>query len=158
MTYGIYKQTAKDIMTKHVATVRAIETVHDALLLMAENRLAALPVVDQAGRCVGVISQADIIGMARDADAEDEEFESSRNLANIMAGGVPLEQITTERIQEVMSDAVVTASPDDLVTEIADKMISNEIHHMPVADKNLNLIGIVSTLDILNALRTPVAA
>ncbi|MCA9214382.1 MAG: CBS domain-containing protein [Planctomycetales bacterium] len=156
MTFGIYKQTAADIMTKHVATVSSRETVHDALLLMAENRLAALPVVDRNSRCIGMVSQADIIAMAHDADLEDEDLETNRAASNVSSGGVPLDQITHERIHEVMSDSVVIALPDELVTVVADKMIAHEVHHIPVADESGKLLGIVSTIDILRALRARV--
>ena len=157
MSVGIYKQTARDIMTKHVATIRSMETIHDALELMAENHLSAIPVVDQRGSCVGIVSQADIIGFARDADEDDQPVNLSRNLASIMSGGIPLDQITRERIDEVMSDHVIVANANESAISLADKMISYEIHHVPVVDDDDQLLGIVSTIDILKGLRQTIA-
>lgn len=154
---GIYKKTAADIMTQHVATIRTKETVRDALLLMAENRLSALPVLAPSGACVGMVSQSDIIAMARDAALEIESMDDA-SLAEIFFGGAALEELTSERIDNVMSENVVTASPDDLVTQIADTMIRNEVHHIPVCQGNGQLMGIISTMDILSALRAPVNA
>lgn len=156
MTVGIYKQTAQDIMTKHVATIWLKETVHDALLLMAENRISALPVVDHDGRCVGMISQTDVIGITREADADDEELATAGSIVSLMAGGVQLEEITRERVEDVMSDSVVRATPDELVTSIADKMLTHQIHHVPVLAEDDILLGIISTMDILDGLRAPI--
>lgn len=153
MTIGIYKQTASDIMTRHVATIRSNETVHDALLLMSDNRLSALPVVDQSGRCVGIVSQSDLIAMARDADNDDSIGSS---FASLFLGEVPLGDITRERIQDVMSEDVVTVSPEDSAVSIADQMVRKEVHHLPVCDGNGRLLGIVSTMDLINSLRSPI--
>lgn len=155
MAIGIYKQVAKDIMTKHVATIRSQETVHDALLLMAENRLATLPVVNQSGKCVGMISQSDIVAEAREKDVEDTEV-TSRNAMDLLFGGVLLDEITNERVDDIMSEKIVMAAPDEPVTEVADKMLEAEIHHIPVVDGNDRLVGIISTMDILAALRAPI--
>lgn len=159
MAVGIYKRVAKDIMTKHVATIHSQETIHDALLLMGENRLSALPVVNQTGKCVGMISQSDIISMARDKDIEDSEMVAAKNsAADLLFGGVALDEITNERVEDMMSDRVVMAAPDESVTEVADKMLEQEVHHIPVVDGEDRLIGIVSTMDILAALRAPLAS
>ena len=50
MVVGIYKQTAKDIMTKRVETLRQRDTIHYALMMMAEFEVSAIPVVDPAGK------------------------------------------------------------------------------------------------------------
>ena len=61
MSIGIYKQTAQDIMSSHVVAIHVQERVHDALKLMTENHLSMLPVVTGDSRCVGVVSQADLM-------------------------------------------------------------------------------------------------
>lgn len=155
MKVGIYRKTAADIMSRHVASIHVRETMHDALLLMAENRLSVLPVVDGVDRCVGLLSQSDLISIVRDADAEDAEAQVVNNSADVVFAGVPLADLTNERIEDIMSESVVTVGPDELVTSVADKMLANEIHHVPVCNANGKLVGIVSTMDILGALREP---
>jgi CBS-domain-containing membrane protein len=154
MSVGIYKKTAKDIMTKDVTTIRTQDTIHDALLLLAENRIQAIPVVDRVGECVGMISQSDIIAEARERDLEDSEANYS-GLARLVFSQVSLEEITNERVEDMMTDRVVVAAPDELVTDLADRMLREQIHHIPVVDGR-TIVGIVSTMDILAALRTPV--
>jgi CBS domain-containing protein len=158
MTVGIYKKTVKEVMTTHVATIRTQETVHDALQLMAVNRLSALPVVDQVGNCVGVVSQSDLIALASEADSEERSTTSGGSLTDLIFGRVPLDEITNERIVDVMSTEVVAASPDELLTTVTDKLLKYEVHHIPVCNDEKLLVGIVSTLDILRALRDSVAS
>lgn len=152
MATSLFKQTASDVMTRHVDTIHSKETIHDALVMMTANHLSALPVINAAGRCVGTISQSDLIAVAREADARDEEI-VSQSMTDLIFGGVPLEDLTNERIEDVMSENVVTISPDDSVIDIADTMLNNGVHHVPVCDGEGKLCGIVSTMDILAGLR-----
>ena len=158
MSLGIYKQSARDIMSRQVAVIHESVTVHDALLLMAENGVSALPVVDDAAKCVGMLSQSDIIDLARDLDMEDEEISTSRNILRMLSSGLPMHELTGQRINDCMSFNLVCASADELVTTIADKMLAEEIHHLPIIDDQGDLLGIVSTMDILRGLRTPIGA
>ena len=153
MKVRVHKETAREIMTKQVATINSLETVHDALTLMAENHLSALPVVDRHDSVTGMISQSDIIGIAHDADEEDLSF--SRSLATIMTGGIPLEDITTQRIEEIMSDTIVPGFADDSLTVLAEKMLAYGVHHLPIVNEDNRLLGIVSTMDVLKALTQP---
>ena len=73
-------------------------------------------------------------------------------------GAASIDEITNERIDDVMSTKVKAASPDTLVVDIADLMLEQRVHHVPVCDSDGNLMGVVSTMDILKALRTPVQA
>ena len=156
MTIGIYKQSARDIMTKHVDTIRTKETVHDALLLMAENRVSSLPVINMVGEVVGVVSQSDLIDLAREADGEDQD--KRNGYSDFLFNEVALDQVTNERIEDVMSDEVISALPDDSVVGVAEKMVSFGIHHLPVCNDEKKLLGIISTVDILKSLLNPVGA
>lgn len=155
MVVGIYKQTAKDVMTKHVTTLRTNDTIHYALMMMAENDLSAIPVVDPAGRCVGIITQRDIITEAREKDVEDSERSENRPPHMLPMGSVSLDELTNERVDDMMSEKVVTVGPGDAVTDVADRMLKGGIHHIPVVDEDDQLLGIVSTMDILESLRNP---
>ena len=147
MTVGIYKQKASDVMSTHVDAIHCKETLRDALTMMANNHLTALPVVDGKERCVGIISQSDLIEITE----SDLEFQSSLKLF----GGLALEQVTSERIEDVMTDRVVSVLPDLGVPEVADLMLDQSIHHIPVCDEDGKLRGIISTMDILAGLRQP---
>lgn len=155
MVVGIYKQTAKDIMTKRVETLRQQDTIHYALTVMSENELSAVPVVSPDGKCLGMISQRDIIAEAREKDIEDTE-RSKWQAPNLLSfGAVSLDELTNERVEDMMSNKVIKVQADDSVTDIADTMLKHRIHHIPVVAEDDRLLGIVSTMDILAGLRSP---
>ena len=65
----VYEKRVKDVMSRDLVTIDAKDSVHEALQLMAENKVAALPVVDRQGRCVGIISTSDLVDVTRDLEA-----------------------------------------------------------------------------------------
>jgi CBS-domain-containing membrane protein len=103
-----------------------------------------------------MISQSDVIAIAREADAENEELGAPYPMADVLFGRVALDELTNERIDDIMTEGVVTAAPTDLITRVADKMLAEKVHHIPVCDEDGCLLGIISTMDILAALRAPV--
>jgi CBS domain-containing protein len=158
MSVGIYKQTAKDIMTSRVETLRAQDTIHFALMAMAENDLSAIPVVSPDGKCIGIITQRDIIAEARDKDIEDSERTPDSQNFLLNFGAVSLDELTNERVDDMMSEKVVRVHEDDAVTDIADTMLKHGIHHIPVVAEDDRLVGIISTMDILAGLRNTTGA
>lgn len=156
MVVGIYKQTAKDIMTKRVETLRERDTIHYALTVMAENDVSAIPVVSSDGKIMGMISQRDIIAEAREKDIEDTERAAKETPYLLSFGAVSLDELTNERVEDMMSHKVVTVSEGDLVPDIAEIMLKNKIHHIPVVAEDDRLVGIISTMDILSGLMSPV--
>ena len=65
MTRSIYDRKVSDIMTRDVVTIEAGGTVHEALALMGENRVSAIPVIDRKGRCVGILSATDLASFGK---------------------------------------------------------------------------------------------
>jgi len=156
MVVGIYKQTAKDIMTQRVETLRQRDTIHYALTMMAENDISAIPVVSRDGKCIGMISQRDIIAEAREKDIEDTERTAFQTSDLFGFGAVSLDELTNERVEDMMSNKVVMVHEDDLVTDIAETMLKSKIHHIPVVAEDDRVVGIVSTMDILAGLLSPI--
>jgi acetoin utilization protein AcuB len=60
INYLLSRLMVKDIMTKDVVTIRADDTIKTAASLMYQNRIGALPVVDEDGRLQGIITESDI--------------------------------------------------------------------------------------------------
>ncbi len=73
MANQLFQRRVRDVMRKHVVTVNAQDTVHDALELMLENKVSALPVVDHRGHCVGVLSSRDFVDLTHDLDEDFHE-------------------------------------------------------------------------------------
>lgn len=145
----IYKRRVKDIMSRDVVTINAGDTVHEALSLMGENRVSALPVVDSHNHCVGILSTSDLVDMTRDVDDDLYHLDmvdptSRRFLLNKLA-----HSMGSETVQSFMSEAVTTIDVETTLGKACREMLRNRVHHLPVVDARDHLIGIISTMDIL---------
>ncbi|MCP4892075.1 CBS domain-containing protein [Rubripirellula sp.] len=148
-TVDIYSQRVKDIMSRDVVTVRAGDTIHEALTLMGENRVSALPVVDNQDHCVGILSTSDLVDMTRDIDDDILHLD----LVDPSSKRFLLDRLThslgNESVQSFMSEMVATVGLETSIGSATREMLRNRIHHLPVVDENARLMGILSTLDIL---------
>ena len=151
MTVSLERKTASEVMSKDVVSIHPQEHVHEALQLMAENGLSMLPVVNGMGVCVGVLSQVDLVRLTSSLD--DDDHDPIREPQSVVNGPARLSEITNERIDDVMSEAVISVAPDAPVAHVADVMLEHSIHHLPVLSSDKQLLGIISTIDILAALR-----
>jgi CBS domain-containing protein len=110
---------------REVLTVTPQETVATLVGLLAERRIGAAPVVDAAGRVVGIASERDVVrALARHPDA------LARPISTLM---------TTE---------VKTCTPRDSVIEIMQVMTTGRFRHLPVVEAG-RLVGIVSIGDVV---------
>ena len=149
MAQNIYDKRVKDVMSRDTVTLNAEDTVHEALTLMGENRVSALPVVDRRDRCVGILSTSDLVDMTRDVDEDLKQLDlvdpaSQRFLIDKLA-----DSLGSEKVQSYMSESVTTVGMETPIGRAAREMLRNRVHHLPVLDHNERLIGIVSTMDIL---------
>ncbi len=148
----IYERRVKEIMSRDVVTIRAGDTVHEALTLMGENRVSALPVVDSHDHCVGILSTSDLVDMTRDVDDDLYKLD----LVDSTSRRFLLDKLThsmgSESVQSYMSESVTTIDPEATIGKATRELLRNRIHHLPVIDANNHLIGIVSTMDILGEL------
>lgn len=149
MVKTISKLRVKDVMSKHVVAVNPSDSLHEALDLICENRVSALPVVDGRGHCVGILTTSDLIELTHELDDE------LQNLGRVDASRPQwlIEQLVkalgSERVSEQMTPDVAAICPEATVPEAAALMLRNRVHHLPVVDSHNVLQGIVSTMDIL---------
>ena len=138
----------KDIMTKTVKTARPNDLIRDVAVVMCLNKISGMPVVDDRGQVIGIISEKDILwGMfpslqdairlpaVPDFEALEKEYKDVVNL----------------RVVELMTSKVYTVSPDMPVLRAAAIMFRNKIRRIPVADDG-RLVGIVSVGDVHKAI------
>ncbi len=147
--------TARDVMTKSVITLNPGMTLHDAWLVFNRHKISGAPVVDKSGALMGVLSQADLV---REAFADHFKGFSG---GTFYVGGpffeVPEsenlpENISAEKVQDVMNGDSLTASVSDSVSELSNKMREHHVHRLIILDNN-KVVGIVSALDLLALIR-----
>ncbi|MDB4539527.1 CBS domain-containing protein [Saprospiraceae bacterium] len=150
MGENVYDKRVKQILTRDAVTLSAEDTIHEALALMGENCVSALPVVDRKNRCIGILSTGDLVDMTRDTDDDLRQLDlldagTTKVLVDKLA-----HSLGNEKVQVYMTDAVTTVGLETPIARAAREMLRNHVHHLPVVDGNDCLMGIVSTMDILS--------
>jgi len=123
-----------DLMQADLETVSPDTSVNDVFVSLAESRVSALPVVDGAGRLVGVISKTDVVASEEDAEGE--------------AGRAALFETTL--VRDLMTSPAVTIAADASIQYAAQQMLSTGVHRLFVTTDQ-RAIGVISVTDILAA-------
>ncbi len=137
------KRTVQDVMTRRVVVVHDSTPFKEIVRRMQEFRVSALPVVDEGGRLVGIVSEGDLIlkedpNLAR----EPRPFERRhRRIAREKAAGLVAAQL--------MTSPVVTVGPDASLGEAARLMHRHLVKRLPVVGPDRTVLGIVSRADLL---------
>lgn len=145
----VYTRAIKDIMNRDVVTINAAGTIHEALILMEENRVSTLPVIDNQDHCIGILSSSDLVDMTRDVDDDVYELDHADSTSQRYLVEKLIHSMGSESIQSFMSETVATVEADATIIVATKKMLKDQIHHLPVVDGSGRLVGIVSTMDIL---------
>ena len=140
---------ARDVMVSPVVTVKPGSSIQEAAKLLLERRISALPVVDDKGKVVGIVSEGDLM---RRAEAGTERRRSWW-LEPFVSSDVIAEEYTkahSRKVADVMARNVVTAAPDTPLHEIAALLEKNAIKRVPIVE-NGQLVGIVSRANLVQA-------
>lgn len=123
-----------ELMQTDVRTIAEDAPVSEAIVLLADGHISALPVVNDQRQLVGIVTTTDVIS----AEAESE-------------GGKALNRVATHtRVAEIMSLNPKTIGPDADVKLAAQEMLYLDVHRLLVVDAG-QLVGIVSQSDIVRA-------
>lgn len=117
-----------EIMTKNPACCTATTSLQDTARMMVENNCGCIPVVEneETKKPIGMITDRDI------------------TIRTVAHGKNPLEMI----VGDVMSDQVITVTPDTSVEDCCNKMENNQIRRIAVVDENGGCCGIVAQADV----------
>lgn len=141
----------KDVMSKHVVAVSPVDTLHEAIEMMVENRVSALPVIDGHERCVGMLSTTDLIDLTHELEDDAYNVGRQNDSGKRWLYGRLAEDFGAQRVSEQMTPDVATIGPDTSLPDAASTMIRNRVHRLPVVDEKQRLMGILSTTDIVTA-------
>ena len=147
--------TVADIMDTDSPTVNPDDTVEHVLKVLNDSELTGVPVVTAGGRCVGIITESDLIMTGEDADLHLPHY------FELFGGFVFLERLghfeerlrkaTAALARDLMTDDPVTIEPSASVSDAA-RLISRSKHNrLPVIEHG-RLVGVVTRVDVLEAL------
>ena len=152
-------QTAAELMTPNPLSVRQDASIHEAEAFLIDKGISGAPVIDQAGRPVGVLSQFDLLVHDREKvdylTPAEEPGESADALRKHWREGFQVARVDRTSVRDVMTPVVFTAAPDWPVGRVIEQMLARKIHRLFVVDDNGVLVGVISPLDILRRLHYP---
>jgi CBS domain-containing protein len=146
--------TARDIMTPDPVTVSRDLTVTEAARLMVEHRIGALPVIDEEGALIGIVTEGDLI--MRDVKVE---FPTYLHLLDGFIMYPPatarfeseLKKAVGATVEDVMTTEPVTVDVGTPIGDVATLMVDRDVSRLPVLDGE-RVVGIVSKSDIVRSL------
>jgi CBS domain-containing protein len=149
-------KTAAEIMHADVPTVTPDEDARAAIELLAETDMGAIPVVDDEGRVIGIVSESDLILSDEESDLHLPHY------LNIMGGIVfvgsmkgfekRLDKAFATKVSELMTADPVTVNDYASAETVARRIAEKHHNHLPVVDDEGRLAGLVTRADALAAL------
>lgn len=144
-----------DLMTKGVVQLRAWQPMGEVAALFRSREISAAPVVDEQGRCVGILSATDFL--QRDANCGDRHAPGSLRCSCRIDDGredVPLHVTSPaeDSVAEWMTSTVQSVTPETPLSIAAQMMCAQHIHRLVVLDAGHHVCGMVSTMDVAAAL------
>jgi CBS domain-containing protein len=145
--------TARDIMSTEVFSVGQDTDLKELAAIFVERKVTAMPVVEEGGKLVGMISQTDLVEQDKPLHIPTVislfdwviYLESEKNFQD------EVKKVTARKVGEICSREPVTCSPETPVSEIASLMVDNKVHLVPVVDDGA-LVGVVARLDLIRSM------
>ena len=145
---------AADVMVRDVVTVHPETDVADAVKLLAERDVSALPVVDAQGTLVGIISEADLIHRV-EIGTEKHRPRLLESLTGATTLAADFAKSHGKKVGEIMTTGVVTATEDASLAEIASLFERHRIKRVPIV-RDGQVVGVVSQSNLIQALASTI--
>lgn len=133
---------ARELMTEGVLSVKSDATVLEAASLLVTVRAGAMPVLDEQGVMLGIVTEADLLPYA----ALDKAATNGADHA-----AVTVELLKSRRVTEVMTRDVVTIEDTATLNEVVALMTEKRLKHLPVR-RGKAIVGLVSRIDLLRVI------
>jgi CBS domain-containing protein len=143
-------RTVSDVMTSRVHVATPLTPFKLLVRLIEENRISAVPIVDQQGIPIGIVSETDLLLKQR-----RPELESSRDLLHVQKRRHERAKAAGTVASEVMTSPAITVGSDTSLSRAARLMQERNVRRLVVVDERGRIAGIVSRSDLLQVfLRT----
>lgn len=144
-------KTVAEIMTTDVITVSPETSLQSAIQILAERDISGLPVIDNQGNLVGVISETDLTWQATGVDTPPYIMllDSVIYLQNPTKHNQEIHKALGQTVGEAMSNQPITVGQNQLVREAARIMHDKKVRRLPVIDEESNLVGMITQGDVI---------
>lgn len=155
----LWAETAADLMMPNPISLRAEATIREAIAALTDHGFSAAPVIDEAGRPVGVLSRGDIllhdrhrVQSARSIPGYYEQPELAEQTREQAREGIQSEKQAT-LVRDIMTPAIYAVGANAPAARVIQEMLTLKVHRLFVVDADETLIGVISALDVLRHLR-----
>lgn len=148
-------KTVAEIMTPNPLTVTPQTSLQEAIQVIAEKKISGLPVVNDSGKLVGVISEGDLMWQETGIDPPPYIMflDSVIYLQNPNRHEKLVQKVLGQTVGEVMTDKPITIKPSQTLREAAHLMTERKIGRLIVTDEtDETVLGIVTRGDIIRAM------
>jgi len=141
----------RDVMSHGVLSVVPTTPVKEVARLMATHGVSGVPVVDEDGSIIGVVSEGDFLLKEEGVSKHASRFE---RLLGRAGGGIDHAKVEAATAAELMTSPAITISPEASLPEAAAVMVDRRVNRLPV-ERGGKLVGIVSRADLVRAYLRP---
>lgn len=156
----LHADSAADLMSANPVSIHDVAAVGEAVAMLVDRGFHAAPVIDSAGRPVGVVSTGDILRHDREYSRHLEkipEFYSRSELSlptrERLPSGYQVEAVDRTPVREIMTPAVFSVPHDATPAIVVRELASLGVHRLFVVDSAGILVGVITTLDVLRKLK-----
>ncbi|MEB3249916.1 MAG: CBS domain-containing protein [Merismopediaceae bacterium] len=145
-------KTVREVMTPNPITITPAAPLQEAIQILAEKRISGLPVVNDQGDLIGIISDTDLMWQESGVDAPPYIMllDSIIYLQNPARHEKEIHKALGQTVEEVMSDRPITIKAEQSLREAAHLMNDKKIRRLPVIDSQSGkLVGILTQGDII---------
>lgn len=142
--------TAAELMSDDPISIEENATVRDALNMMLDRDVTAAPVINAAGRPVGVVTVTDILVHEREVGLPVGVSERVA-VTGRLKDGYEIELADHTTVDQIMTPGIFSTTPDRTAAEVVADLVRYRIHHLFVMDKEV-IVGVISTSDVLRKL------
>ena len=144
------KEIASDIMEKYVVTASPDTPIYDLVRLFVNNKISAIPVVDDEEKLIGIVTDGDLL--YKKVKLHVPHYVNLLG-ANIYYNGLSeydkgFKKLLACTAQDMMTKNVIIAAPDADVEQLAGVMVAEHLKVIPIV-KNKHVVGIVTRRNIL---------
>jgi CBS domain-containing protein len=140
------KSAVSDVMTSRVVWVKQDAPYKEMAARLRENRVSAFPVLDDEGKVIGVVSEADLLTK----EALDGGYEGMPGMIGGLLRRKEQGKARGVTAADLMTRPAVTISPDAAIENAARLMYKSKVSRLPVVDADGHLTGIISRADVLS--------
>jgi CBS domain-containing protein len=141
---------ASAIMVSDVITVKPDDTVQDVAGLLVVNCISAVPVVDESGSIVGIVSEGDLLRRVENRTAHERPWWLKLLMGRELLAAEFIREYG-RKVADVMTREVISAEPDTPIADIASLLERHRIKRVPIIQDG-KIVGILSRANLIQAL------